>query len=67
LYPVRVTDHFMMRYVSEGRNLIVIQLGHSSSRLRVPNKEELLLLLVFLSELLMMQHLGNGILWSYFL
>jgi len=56
-----------VRYVSEGRNLIVIQLRLSSSRLRVPDEEELLLLLVFLSELLMVQHLGNGILWSYFL
>jgi len=57
----------MIRYVSEGRNLIVIQLGHSSSRLGVPDEEELLLLLVFLSELLMVQHLGNGTLLSYFL
>jgi len=67
LYPVRVTYHFMIHYESEGRNLIVIQLVHSCSRLRVPNEEELLLLLVVLSELLMVQHLGNGILWSYFL
>ena len=67
MYLVRVIYHFTIRNVSEGRNLIVIQLRHLSACLRVPNEKALLLLLPFPSELLMVQHLNNGTSRSFFL